>query len=128
MSVIWLPALVSAGLLAGGAGGCASANATAPEGIAAVTQPDPAPAPRTLNPSHDGGVYTMKVGQTAGLIVPDPQAPDPEIEGQSVQVVALNNIDASGRREWELRAKAPGRTTIRAKGSKPFTVTLDVRQ
>jgi hypothetical protein len=81
---------------------------------------------RTLTPKDDGGVFAMQVGQTLGLIVPDPQAPDPEVEGKSVEVVAVVNIDASGRREWELRAVAPGRTKIQAKGTYPYTITLDV--
>jgi hypothetical protein len=81
-----------------------------------------------LTPANDGGTYTMKIGQTVGLIVPDPGAPDPAVEGRSVDVVTVANIDASGRREWELRAVASGRTTLRAKGSRPYTITLDVAQ
>ena len=69
----------------------------------------------------------MKIGQSVGLIVPDPNAPSPEVQGRSVEVVEVVNIDASGRREWELRAVASGRTTLRAGGSRPYTITLDVR-
>ena len=85
------------------------------------------PLPRVLTPAADGGVYAMEVGQTVALIVPDPHAPDPEVQGQAVEVVEVVNIDASGRREWELRAVAPGRVTLHASGSRPYTITLDVR-
>src|SRR5688572_26134461 len=100
-----LPALVAAGLLAGCGSGLTTGMSTAPDRIATM-QPDAVPVPRTLGPANDRGVFTMKVGQTAGLIVPDPSAPDPEVDGRSVQVVEVNNVDASGRREWELRAVA----------------------
>ena len=40
----------------------------------------------------------------------------------------MNNIDASNRREWELRAIRPGRTVLRAAGAMPYTITIDVRQ
>lgn len=124
-----LPALVYACLLAGCGGGFAAAGggpAPEPTPTPVPSQSEPSPVPRTLTPANDGGVYTMKVGQSAGLIVPDPTAPDPEVQGRSVEVVEVVNIDASGRREWELRAVASGRTTLRAGGSRPYTITLDV--
>jgi len=123
-----LPALVSAGLMAACGSGLSSGTSTAPDRIATTVQSDAVPAPRTLSPANDKGVFTMKVGQTAGLVVSDPSAPDPEVEGQSVQVVEVNNVDASGRREWELRAVSPGRTTLRAAGSRPYTITLEVQR
>ncbi len=126
-----LPALVRAALLTGYVGGCAAAGGGAssePTSNRAPPQSEASPAPRTLTPANDGGVFTMKIGQTIGLIVPDPDAPDPVVEGRSVDVVTVVNIDASGRREWELRAIASGRTTLRATGSRPYTITLDVAQ
>jgi hypothetical protein len=68
----------------------------------------------------------MAVGQTAGLVVPDALAPDPEVEGDAVEVVDVVNVDASGQREWELRAVRPGRTVIRGAGSTPYVLTLEV--
>ena len=121
-----LPALVSAGLLAGCGSGLTTGTSTAPDRIA--MQPDAVPVPRRLSPANDRGVFTMKVGQTAGLVVSDPDAPDPEVDGQSVSVVEMHNVDASGRREWEIRAIKPGRTTLRAAGKRPYTITLDVRE
>jgi predicted secreted protein len=84
------------------------------------------PIPRTLTPADHGRVYVMQVGQTTSLIVPDPYAPDPDVRGTSVEVVEVVNVDASGRREWELRALKPGRTTLQAKGTRPYTIHLDV--
>lgn len=127
MMMLLLPALVSAGLLAGCGGGMMSnGTGTTPDGIA--MQPDAVPAPRFLRPSDDGGVFTMTVGLTVSLVVPDGTAPDPKVEGDSVEVVTMNNIDASNRREWELRAVRAGRTVLRAAGAMPYTITIDVRQ
>ena len=129
MATWLLPALVFAGLTAGCGGGLAAGTGAGPETPISVqaSQSESTPAPRTLTPANSGGVFTMKVGQTAGLIVPDPNAPDPDVQGRSVEVVDVVNVDASGRREWELRAVASGRTTLRARGSRPYTITLDVR-
>ena len=91
-----------------------------------MSQPGASSVPRTLSPADDGAVYTMQVGQTSGLVVPDPNAPDPEVEGDSVEVVAVTNVGASGQREWELRAVGTGRTVLRGAGAMPYTITLDV--
>jgi predicted secreted protein len=112
-----LRALVCVGFLTG----CGDGVVTA-----VPSQSEVKPAPRILTPANDGAVYSMKVGQSVGLLVPDPNAPDPEVQGRSVEVTAVVNVDASGRREWELRAVASGRTTLRAAGSRPYTITLDV--
>ena len=56
------------------------------------------------SPANDKGVFTMKVGQTASLVVSDPTAPDPDVEGRSVQVVEVNKSMPPVAREWELRA------------------------
>ncbi len=69
----------------------------------------------------------MAVGQTAGLVVPDPLAPNPAVKGDAVEVVDVVNVDASGQREWELRAVRPGRTVIRGAGSTPYVLTLEVK-
>jgi hypothetical protein len=68
----------------------------------------------------------MIVGQTAELVVRDPRAPDPTVEGASIEIVPVVNVAGSGEREWELRAIAPGRTTLTAHGSHPYVITLDV--
>lgn len=82
--------------------------------------------PRTIGPADDGRAFTMKVGQTAELVVPDPHAADPSVEGDSVEVIAVLNLTGSGQREWELRAVAPGRTTLAGSGSHKYVITVDV--
>ena len=82
--------------------------------------------PRTVGPADDGRVFTMQVGQTAQLVVLDPHAADPSVEGDSVEVIPVFNVTGSGRREWELRAVAPGRTTLAGSGSHRYVITVDV--
>ncbi len=135
-----VPALVLAGLLAA----CAGGSNPASDGTSPATRgPDPTPSkpiataagspaaslpviPRTLSPADDGRRYTMRVGSVAELIVRDPNAPDPVVEGLSVDLVEVANVQASGRREWEIRAIRPGPTVVRAGGSMPFVIAIDV--
>jgi hypothetical protein len=85
-----------------------------------------APIPRVVTPADDGRIFTMRVDEVAALVVADPDAPDPVVDGRSVLVIPIVNIQASGRREWELRAVARGRTVIRAGGATPYSITLEV--
>ena len=56
----------------------------------------------------------------------DPTAGDPVVDGASVLVVPVVNVTDSGVREWELRAVAPGTTTLT--GSDPdYRLTVTVR-
>lgn len=82
-------------------------------------------APRRLSPADDGRTYSMTVGQGSDLTIQDPLAADPVVEGQSVELVELHNITASGAREWELRAVAPG-TTVLTWADPSFTLTIEV--
>jgi hypothetical protein len=68
----------------------------------------------------------MPVGTSAGLVVPDPNASDPVLTGDSVQLVPLVNVTDSGEREWEVRAVAPGSTTIRLDAPE-LVITVVVR-
>lgn len=120
-----LPALMSIGLLAGCAGGLASTRSgTAPD--MTRQQSEAVPAPRILTPKNDGGVYSIPAGKSVGLVVPDPYAPDPQVEGQAIQLIEVSNIDGTSRREWELRAVKPGRAIIHAAGDHPYKITLVV--
>ena len=51
-------------------------------------------------------------GTTTTLRVQDQSAPDPVVEGAAVLLVPIVNITDSGAREWELRAVAPGTSTV----------------
>ena len=70
------------------------------------------PAPRTVGPADDGAWFTMPEGTTTTLRVQDQSAPDPVVEGAAVMLVPIVNITDSGAREWELRAVAPGTSTV----------------
>jgi hypothetical protein len=97
-------------------------DANTPSGSSAPARP----IPPVITPDDDGGVYAMEVGASSRLVVDDPSSPDPVVDGTSVEVIGFDNIDASGRREWELTARQPGRTVIRGSGSSPYAITIDV--
>ena len=102
-----------------------SGEVTVTETPAAPTEPpeEAVPVPRRLHPHDDGGTFTMVVGQVAALIVAEPRAPDPTVTGVAVEVAQIDNITASGMREWELRALLPGRTVLHS--TEPaYTITL----
>lgn len=86
----------------------------------------PDPVPRTLTPADDGRTYAMAVGQTSTLVLSDPDAPGPELVGRSVLLIQVVNVDASSRREWEVRAVETGTSTIRGGGSDPWEIRLEV--
>jgi hypothetical protein len=88
---------------------------------------DPAPAPDTITPADDGRTFTMRIGDGSSLVIRDPLAPDPVVDGTSVEVIGIDNITASGQREWELRARAPGRTVIRGPDPIRYSITIEVR-
>jgi len=78
-----------------------------------------------VTPEDDGGTFTMTVGASSELVISDPDAPDPVITGAAIDLIPIVNVTDSGGREWELRAVAPGSTTIR--GSSPeFELTITV--
>lgn len=85
------------------------------------------PAPRRLTPEDDGSTFTMTVGQVSALLVRDPRAPDPTVAGDAVEVAPVDNVTASGVREFELRALRPGRTVLSSTQDPPYTITLEVR-
>jgi hypothetical protein len=68
----------------------------------------------------------MSVGQTSTLVLTDAAAAEPELVGTSVLLIQVVNIDASSRREWEVRAVEPGTSTIRGGGSAPWEIRLEV--
>ncbi len=105
-------------------------SAASPAGTASASgtpaaSPASVPAPRTLTPSDDGGSFTMGLGSTSELVVRAPGAGDPVVDGASVLLVPVVNITDSGVREWEVRAVAPGRTTVRSVDPDySFTITV----
>lgn len=67
----------------------------------------------------------MSRGTTSELIVTGRSAGDPLVEGDSVVLVQVVNVADSGRREWEVRAVAPG-TSLVTSSSKAWSFTIVV--
>ena len=131
--------LLLAGLLAACGSGSGTASAPGVRTVAPSAQatalatvqvtaasPGAHPVPDPLTPGDDGATFTMRLGETTSLILDDPTAEDPLVEGTSVEVIGMDNIQASGRREFELRAREPGRTILRGSPPLPYTITIDV--
>jgi hypothetical protein len=88
--------------------------------------PSGEPLPTQLSPADDGRVFSMRVGETTNLVVLDPLATEPRIDGDSIELIAIVNVAPSGQREWEVQAVAVGRTTMIGGGSLPYVITIDV--
>ena len=108
-------------------GGSTGGSGSGPNGTASAPSPSgaPQPAPKRLTPKDDGGQFTMQMGTTSTLRVDDPAATDPAVVGVSVLVVPVLNVAASGVREWELRAVAPGTTRLTSR-QPAYTLTITV--
>ncbi len=104
--------------------GCAPGMGSGPQPT--TTDLADKPIPRTVTPDDDGTTYMMRLEQSSRLVVPDPMAPEPRVEGQSVLVIEVLNIQPTGKREWELMPVAPGRTVLHGARPYPYTITLDV--
>ena len=83
-------------------------------------------APRRVTPDDSGSTFALRLGATSSFVLHDPAAPEPQAEGSSVLVIPVVNVQDSGVREWELRAVAPGSTTIRGAGA-AYEITFVVR-
>lgn len=79
-----------------------------------------------LTAGDDGRRVRLRLGQTAQLLVLDLQAPEPEVEGDSIELIEMANVGASGRREWEIRSRMPGTSKIAVSGRHPFTLLIEV--
>lgn len=106
-------------------GGTAGSGGTRTTASGPVPSGTAEPVPRRLTPEDDGGRFTMAAGTTTTLRVDDPAAPDPRVVGESVLVVPVLNVTDSGVREWELRAVAPGTTTVTGRDP-DYTLTIAV--
>ena len=89
-------------------------------------QPSPSPAPRRLTPEADGNHYSMAMGSTTALVVREPGADEPEVDGASVILIPVVHVTGSGVREWEVRAVEPG-TSVITSTTPAYTITLTVQ-
>lgn len=110
---ILLAACASAGGHRGGSGPAPGAHGVAGAG-------------RLFTPADDGVNAWLAVGDTARLIVPDPSASDPDVEGEAIELVEVINIAASGRREWEIHARRPGMAVIRSHQTPRYAIGIEV--
>ena len=124
-----LPALALVALLTG----CARAGQVPPGEPSAEPEPTasvtPAPVPRFIGAADDGASFTMTVDQTTTLRVTDVEASDPILDGESVIVIPVVNVAPGDGRQWEVRAVAPGTSTIRGvDAGLDWTITLIVSE
>lgn len=65
----------------------------------------------TFGPADDGATIRLSVGQSARLVLPL-DAKDPSATGEAVELIEFVFVDASDRREFEVRAVAAGRSEV----------------
>jgi len=81
---------------------------------------------RVFTAHDDGRRVTLRRGQVIELIVRDADAPDPRVEGDAIELIAISNVTASGSRQWEIRARAVGVARINVASKYPFSLTIEV--
>lgn len=54
----------------------------------------------------------MKVGDSADLVLREPVPREPSVTGDAVELIAVDELTGSGRRQWELRAVAAGEVVV----------------
>jgi len=86
----------------------------------------PLPSGRFVTRADDGRVLAMQIGETRELRSRDALAPEPTVEGDAVEAIGIDNVQAGSGRGWELRAVRPGRSRISVAGAEPFAVTIEV--
>ncbi|WP_159899723.1 hypothetical protein [Ornithinibacter aureus] len=107
------------------ASGVPSPSPSAMPSTSPPAQPSPSPAPRRLTPEADDSHYSMAMGSTTALVVREPGADEPEVDGASVILIPVVNVTGSGVREWEVRAVDPG-TSVITSTTPAYTITLTV--
>lgn len=68
----------------------------------------------------------MAVGSTTALVVRQPGADQPEVDGTSVILIPAVNVTDSGVPQWEVRAVEPG-TSVITSTAPAYTITLTVQ-
>lgn len=92
----------------------------------ASTASRPLPSSRFVTRADDGRVLAMQVGETRELRTRDALAPEPTVDGDAVEAIGIDNVQAGRGRGWELRALRPGRSRVAIAGAEPFAVTIEV--
>ncbi|MEV6729331.1 MULTISPECIES: hypothetical protein [unclassified Streptomyces] len=101
-----------------------------PGGTGATGAGAPTPAQgRVFTGADDGFTGRLEAGQTARLRLPLPEGgPEPTAQGESVLLIPISNVTATGHREWELRAVRAGTThlSVPRPAAPPATLTFVV--
>ena len=92
----------------------------------ATTASRPLAPGRFVTRADDGRVLAMQVGETRELRTRDALAPEPTVDGDAVEAIGVDNVQAGRGRSWELRAVRPGRSRIAVAGAEPFAVMIEV--
>lgn len=73
------------------------------------------PAPdraRTLTPADDGTTVHLRIGEVVELHVADSFAPEPDVQGDAIEVAETVSATGSSGREFEVRAVGAGHATL----------------
>ena len=111
------------------AAGCGSNAAEPPARPPATTTTAAAePAPRLLTVRDDGRTYTLAVGGTASLRVPNTAEGDATVEGDAVTLSPVDYFAPTDFREWAVTAERAGEAVVTAPraGGGRFRVTIRV--
>lgn len=88
---------------------------------------DRGPLPRFVTEETPDGRYSMEVGDSATLELPQGTL-TPDVRGEAVEVIDVAWFADPGVAQWELRAVKPGQTTIAARADgKRHVWTISVR-
>lgn len=82
-------------------------------GLPSPETTDRGPVPRFFTQETPDGRYTMEVGGSATLQLPQ-GTPGPAVRGDAVEVIEVAWFADPGVAQWELRGVEPGETTIAA--------------
>jgi predicted secreted protein len=76
----------------------------------------------------DGVTASLRVGETATLRLRD-GGPEPVVTGEAILLIRVDNVAATGYRQWEIRAVRPGtsRLTVPRTDRPRASVTFVVR-
>lgn len=124
-SMAALNTIISA-MLAACAGSSVTGDEVVPGDAARETGTTVCATKRFYTASDDGCRVSLALGQSAELLARDLHAPEPQVEGDAIELIGIANVGASDRRTWEIRARAPGTSRIVVPGRQPFTLTIEV--
>ncbi len=76
------------------------------------TSRPPSDRTRTLTPADDGTTVRLRVGEVVELHLADSFAPEPDVQGDAIEVAETVSASGSSGREFEVRAIRVGDATL----------------